>query len=303
MTQTIAPPVEDLYPSRQEPQPRRIPRQDPVLYGGVEDGPLTALHLRHYENRGYLHLEGVFLEEELQAVLEELVDLRTAGGTDDQPWIITEPQDREIRSVFAPHTLTPALKSLCRHPKVVDIARQLLGGDVYIHQSRVNFKPGYVGKEFYWHSDFETWHVEDGMPRMRAVSCSISLTQNNAYNGPLLLIPGSHKEFVSCVGETPEDHYKDSLKKQEYGVPDRESLRQLADRHGIESAVGGVGSVTFFDCNILHGSASNISPWPRSNVFIVFNSVENTLVEPFGGLEPRPEFIANRTDQTPIGRT
>ena len=53
------------------------------------------------------------------------------------------------------------------------IAEQILGSQVYIHQSRVNLKPGFKGKEFYWHSDFETWHIEDGMPRMRALSCSI----------------------------------------------------------------------------------------------------------------------------------
>ncbi len=43
--------------------------------------------------------------------------------------------------------------------------------------------PGFTGSGFYWHSDFETWHAEDGMPSMRAVSCSIALTENFAYNG------------------------------------------------------------------------------------------------------------------------
>jgi ectoine hydroxylase len=50
----------------------------------------------------------------------------------------------------------------------------------------------------------------------------------------------------------------------------------------------------------MHGSNSNISPVPRSNVFVVYNSVENTLVEPFAAPSRRPEFIAAR-DFTPIG--
>ncbi|MFQ5599830.1 MAG: ectoine hydroxylase, partial [Candidatus Krumholzibacteriia bacterium] len=58
--------------------------------------------------------------------------------------------------------------------------------------------------------------------------------------------------------------------------------------------------VVFFDCNAMHGSNGNITPYPRSNVFFVYNSVENALVEPFGGLEPRPEYIASR-DFRPIG--
>lgn len=61
-------------------------------------------------------------------------------------------------------------------PTPARAGRQILGSEVYIHQSRVNYKPGYGGTGFYWHSDFETWHSEDGMPRMRALSVSIALT-------------------------------------------------------------------------------------------------------------------------------
>jgi ectoine hydroxylase len=141
--------------------------------------------------------------------------------------------------------------------------------------------------------------MEDGMPRMRAISCSITLTDNNEFNGPLMLIPGSHKKYISCVGETPEDHFKHSLKKQEYGVPAPDDLQQLADQNGIVSFKGKAGSVIFFDCNIMHGSNGNISPWPRSNVFFVYNSTENTLVNPFCSLKPRPEYIASR-DFSPV---
>lgn len=41
------------------------------------------------------------------------------------------------------------------------------------------------------------------MPRMRSLSCSIVLTDNNEFNGPLMLIPGSQKYFIPCVGRTP----------------------------------------------------------------------------------------------------
>ena len=110
-------------------------------------------------------------------------------------------------------------------------------------------RPGFKGKEFYWHSDFETWHVEDGMPSMRALSCSVLLTENNDCNGPLMLVPGSHRQFISCVGETPNDHYKQSLKKQEYGVPDPVSLQLLVEQGGIRTMTAKAGSVVFFDCN------------------------------------------------------
>jgi len=49
---------------------------------------------------------------------------------------------------------------------------------------------------------------------------SITLIENTPYNGALMLMPGSHKSYAVCSGETPDDHSKASLKKQEYGVPD-----------------------------------------------------------------------------------
>ncbi|HEX6201052.1 MAG TPA: phytanoyl-CoA dioxygenase family protein, partial [Thermoanaerobaculia bacterium] len=183
----------------------------------------------------------------------------------------------------------------------VAIARQILADDVYVHQSRVNLKPGLRGNEFYWHSDFETWHVEDGMPRMRAVSCSIALTPNYEFNGPLMLVPGSHQYFLSTVGETPEEHYKESLQKQEIGVPDAEGLEKLIELGGgIEVPKGPAGSVTMFECNTMHGSASNITPFARTNLFVVYNSVDNRLVEPFSGQKPRPEYLGERETVEPL---
>src|SRR5690606_24873308 len=159
-----------------------------------------------------------------------------------------------VRSVFAVHRLSQKLAALARDPRLLNVARQILGSEVYLHQTRANLKPGFSGKEFYWHSDFETWHVEDGMPRMRALSCTVLLTDNNACNGPLMLMPGSHLHFISCKGETPDDNYKSSLKKQETGIPDEISLQLLAEQGGVHPATARPGSVIFFDCNTMHGS-------------------------------------------------
>jgi ectoine hydroxylase len=55
-----------------------------------------------------------------------------------------------------------------------------------------------------------------------------------------------------------------------------------------------------FDCNTMHGSNGNITPYPRGNAFFVYNSVENTLQQPFRGLKPRPEHIATRQNFSPL---
>jgi ectoine hydroxylase len=286
--------VRDLYPSRVEATPRILERQDPVVYPNDFDGPLSKMNLSSYEENGYLFQEAFFTPEETKALQDELHRLLQESRGVKKPEVILEPEGDEVRSIFAVHRDNTIFQALSQHPKLVSAVKQILGSDVYIHQSRINFKPGFKGKEFQWHSDFETWHTEDGMPRMRALSCSIALSDNYPFNGPLMVIPGSHKHYVTCIGETPENNFENSLRRQVFGVPDEQSLTQLVQQSGIEQPAGKAGSIVFFDCNIMHGSNSNITPYPRSNAFFVFNSVQNKLVEPFASQKPRPDYIAAR---------
>lgn len=292
--------IVDPYPSRTGETSAALPRVDPVVWGHDKDGPLDAAALEGYRRHGFLCLPDLLDASEVATLRGELDRLRQARAVSGDERVITEPGSGEVRSIFEVHALSGRLARLFRDPRLLEVARQILGSEVYLHQTRINFKPGFRGREFYWHSDFETWHVEDGMPRMRALSCSISLTDNSSHNGPLMLIPGSHLEFIACAGTTPENHYRSSLRKQEYGVPDDTQLARLVEHGGIESFTGSAGGVVFFDCNTMHGSGSNISPAARSNIFAVYNSMENTLRAPFCGLSPRPQFIANRADCRPL---
>ncbi|PIW32785.1 MAG: ectoine hydroxylase [Nitrosopumilales archaeon CG15_BIG_FIL_POST_REV_8_21_14_020_37_12] len=289
----------DFYPTRVDSESKILPRTDPVIYSDSVS-PLSKEQTSFFEENGYLIFESLFSLEEVKKLFEELAAISLDESKKTMPQFILEETEKDVRSIFEIHKISNMFDMLCQDKRISDVARQLLGSDIYIHQSRVNLKPGFDGKEFYWHSDFETWHSEDGMPNMRAISCSIGLTQNYEFNGPLMVIPGSHKKFVSCSGKTPSDHYKQSLKRQEIGTPDKQILERMALDGNIVSAKGDPGTVIFFDCNIMHGSNGNITPYPRSNAFFVFNSVHNQLVEPFCGLKPRPDYIASR-DFTPIG--
>lgn len=293
-------PVSDVYQSRTDGEAAIMRRRDPVVYGSAEDAGLPEHQLKSYQKNGFVFLKEFFSPEEVAVMLEEAQRMAADPQIRGREEAIAEPGSDEVRSVFDAHRLNPLFERVSSDARLVGIAQQILGSQVYMHQSRINLKPGYVGKDFYWHSDFETWHIEDGMPRMRALSCTILLTDNNEFNGPLLLVPGSHMHYISCIGETPEDHYKASLKKQEVGVPDSMSLNFLIERRGIRAMKGAAGSVILFDCNTMHGSNSNISPYPRSNLFMVYNSVENRLNPPRYGLSPRPNFIAARENTEAI---
>ncbi|CAL9610922.1 ectoine hydroxylase [Streptomyces sp. enrichment culture] len=291
--------VKDLYPTRGTAEVT-VPRQDPVVWGAPDTpGPITTADLQRYERDGFLAVDQLITPDEVALYKRELDRLVSDPDVRADERSIVEPKSKEIRSVFEVHRISEVFANLVRDPRVVGRARQILGSDVYVHQSRINVKPGFGASGFYWHSDFETWHAEDGLPNMRTVSVSIALTENLDTNGGLMIMPGSHRTFLGCAGATPKDNYKKSLQMQDAGTPSDEALTALASEHGIHLFTGKAGSATWFDCNCMHGSGDNITPYPRSNVFIVFNSVENTAVEPFAAPVRRPEFIGAR-DFTPV---
>lgn len=285
----------DRYPTRLDEPTDPIPRAEPTVWGSESDGPLPEFDLASMAANGYLVRRSAVGDNWVYTLRDELNRIGAQADTGD-PRIIREPSG-SIRSVFEPHLFSDVIAELITLDTVLPVARQLLGSDVYLHQARINLMPGFTGTGFYWHSDFETWHAEDGMPQMRAVSCSISLTDNFPYNGSLMVMPGSHRTFYPCVGATPRNNHSSSLVKQEIGVPSRATLTEAAAHYGIDQVTGPAGTALWFDSNVMHGSGSNITPLPRSNVFLVFNSIENRLVAPFAADSPRPEYLAARVGQ------
>jgi len=288
-------PTADRYPTRVADRPTLLDRAEPTVWSSSTPGLVTPDDLVAHDRDGFHQVPALLTPDEVGQYRAELDRLATDETIKADERTIVEKTSQQVRSIFEVHRISELIARLVADERVGGRARQILGSDVYVHQSRINYKPGFGGGGFYWHSDFETWHAEDGMPVPRAVSCSIALTDNHPHNGPLMIMSGSHRTFVACVGETPADHYRESLREQEIGTPDPESLTTLADRHGIATLTGPAGSATFFDSNCMHGSPNNISPYPRSNIFLVFNSVENALVEPFAAPGRRPEYIAART--------
>lgn len=279
--------VVDRYPTRIDGDPELIDRTDASVWSFTGAGPIDRATLAAHHTRGFSIHHDLLGEAEVAAFRDELTRLATDPGlTDDERAIRSE--SGEVRAIYDVLSLSELFDELARDPRVLDRARQILGSDVTVHQSRIEYLPAFHGKGSYWHSPFETWHAEDGMPAPRAVSVSIPLSGQEMMTGELMAMPGSHRTFVPTSRDSG-------------GVPGEEHLTRLAAAYGIERFTDAEGSVLMFDANLMQGSADNITPFPRTNIHVVFSSVENRLCAPFAGGEPRPPFIANR-DGTPLHR-
>lgn len=282
MVSTIG--VADAYPTRVAGEPDLIDRTEPSVWG-ARGGPIDAATLAAHHSKGYSVHPDLLSDAEVDAFRDELARL-AEDRHDDERAVLAD--SGEVRTLYEVHEQSDLVAELVADPRVLDRARQVLGSDVYLHQSRVDFLPGFHGKGKYWHSDFEVWHAEDGMPAPRAVSVSIPLSGRQELTGELMAMPGSHRTFVPV----PRDSG---------GVPGEDHLTSLAAAYGVERFTDAAGSVLMLDANIMQGTADNITPFPRTNIFAVFSSVSNELTSPYAGGEPRPCYVANR-DATPLRR-
>jgi hypothetical protein len=71
-------------------------------------------------------------------------------------------------------------------------------------------------------------------------------------------------------------------------------VTRLVKEGGIVAPTGKAGGMLMFHGNLVHGSAGNITPYPRKIVYLTLNAVSNYIRTP-----TRPEYIAHR-DFTPI---
>jgi ectoine hydroxylase len=271
---------------------------------------LTKTQVDRYNDDGFLLIPNYLSDYEVELLKGEIPKI----FLEDSPRRILE-KNGAVRSVFAPNTTNDLFDCVSRLERFVEPAKQLLRSEVYIHQFKINAKVALEGDLWQWHQDFMYWNKEDNMPSPRVLTVVIFLENVSEFNGPILLIPGSHKRGVINV---PSDENllaaNSALDEGAVNVSShmpswmptltadlkykisREILDKAVSTGGIYPAKGQSGFGMFFHGNIFHASANNLSPYDRTSVFITYNSIENTL----GDVKsPRPTFIASR-DFNPI---
>ena len=120
------------------------------------------------------------------------------------------------------------------------------------------------------------------------MNISVYLDEVMTINGPWMLVPRSHKHGVLAAGHDM------ATTSYPLWTLDHETVQRLVDAGGIVSSVGRPGGVLMFHGNLVHGSAGNITPYPRKIVYLTLNAVSNYIRTP-----TRPEWIAHR-DFVPI---
>lgn len=244
---------------------------------------LTEAQLNQFDQEGYLFFPNLFTPEEAAYLKGEAEKIYQ-----EQREEVWRESNGVARTAFAAHTYNEGFRRLGAHPRMIEPVSQVLGGDVYMHQFKVNAKAAFDGEVWQWHQDYGTWKRDDEMPEPRAMNIAVFLDDVTAANGPLLFIPGSHKVGVVDAGH--------DLETTSYPLwtLDRAKVTELAERGGCVAPTGPAGSMLMFSSLLVHASPPNISPFGRVIVYLSLCHVENHI-RAFN----RKEWIAHR-DFTPI---
>lgn len=250
---------------------------------------LNQEQIRHYREVGYLLFKSLLDAREAQALRAALPAVLSRTG----PEVIREQDGAGARLVFGAHRFSEPFRLLSTLPRLLEPVRQLLNEDVYLHQSRLNPKQGFgSGARWDWHQDYSAWQRVDGMQRPDCIMASVFIDDCSVAQSPLLVIPRSHRRgFIDSI-----ELHRDAKGYSLYEL-DRATVARLADEHGIEPLIGGAGTVALVDCNLIHGSANNISPWRRAILYLIYNACSNACTN-----GDRPWFQNNR-DFTPLQAT
>src|SRR5271155_4367192 len=245
--------------------------------------PLTSQQLRQFADEGWLFLPGCFAAQEVAILRDEAEQIYASDRQE-----VWREKTGAPRTAFAAHTYNEAFRLLGTHPRLIRPVEQVFGEKLYMHQYKINAKAAFEGDVWQWHQDYGTWARDDGMPEPRAMNIAVFLDEVMPINGPLMLVPRSH-----TAGTLHATHDRATTSYPLWTL-DEATVTRLVAEGGIVSPIGKPGGLLMFHGNLVHGSAGNITPYPRKIVYLTLNAVSNYIRTP-----TRPEYIAHR-DFKPI---
>lgn len=225
---------------------------------------LTNEQKASYERNGYLLVENVLNPDELarvRQITDELTEASRHVCESNDSYELEQGHSADsprLTRIKLPHKQHPFFWELLTQSKITQVLNDLLGSDTTLLTSKLNTKAPGGGAAVEWHQDWAFYpHTNDDL-----LAFGVLLEDVGEENGPLMVIPGSHKgpvlshhtTGVFCGAIDPDD--------------------PLFEKDKAVSLVGKAGSMTVHHARLLHGSAPNMSDRARRILFYEIASAD-----------------------------
>ncbi len=219
---------------------------------------LSRSDIEFYHENGYLLVENAITPEQLDAMRQTtyaLIDQSRQVSVSDHRFDLDQghsPDNPRLTRIKQPHKQDSIYWDVLKDSAMTEVLVDLLGPDTMIQSSKLNTKAPGGGQAVEWHQDWAFYpHSNDDM-----LAFGLMLEDVDLANGPLQVIPGSHKgptlshankEGVFCGAVDPDDPEFD------YGK--------------AVTLTGKAGDMTVHHVRALHGSSPNNSDRDRLILF------------------------------------
>ena len=239
---------------------------------------LSKQQVEFYHEEGYIVVENV-LDKALLIKLREVTDEVAASAknlTVSNDIIDLEPgHNREaprVRRIKRPHLAHEFYFELCNATCITDLLVPLIGPDIRLRAGgKVNMKSPGFGAPVEWHQDWAFYpHTNDDV-----LATGILLDDMGSDNGPLLVLPGTHK------GPVLDHHSQGAF----CGAIDPTTAN--IDFSKAVALTGKAGSMTIHHARLIHGSELNRSGRQRRLLLYEYTAAD---AWPMAGVEPLSDF-------------
>ena len=231
---------------------------------------MSADAQRFFEEQGYLIVEDLLSDDELDACQHEIERLHALAAELDEAG---KPEARQfqrephagvaqrddglpvLRKVENTGNYSDLFGDLARHSRLVPVIQGLIGNDLLLFRSTLMLKPAHHGSAHALHQDSAYWPMDP--PTL--VTVSIALNDATPENGCIQVIPGSHKWGLQEWGQ---------ITRADDAVTSRQDI-DISARIDVPLRAG---SAVCFHSLMVHGSGANQSPNPRNTALYAYFS-------------------------------
>lgn len=194
------------------------------------------------------------------------VEYEADVGYPGAPRSVDAPGGKTVRRLRGAYHRDPCFRAWAQDPSLVAGLAQLLGEEVCLspaHHNCVMTKHPDFGTATGWHRDIRYW----SFTRPDLISVWLALGPENAANGGLRFIPGSHRMKIA-----PEQ--LDALDFLRPDLPQNQSLFE----QGISLDLAR-GDVVFFHSGLFHAAGQNTTGSVKMSLVYAFHGKSNRPIE------------------------
>lgn len=235
-----------------DPYNDQLYRYDNCAAGLASIDEFSEEHVAFYRETGFLVIQGVFTDEEVEAALAGFTDLVIGKYPEfvgvqfeaaSKKYVRTLPQEQQldcVRKLQLFVQFEPRMEAMAWHPNLQRVVSRLLKAEPELFADQALSKPPGIGREKPWHQDHAFFNLPMGTP---IVGTWTALDAATLDNGCMHVKPGTHKEG-------PVVHFR----RRDWQICD-----DHLDLNRDVAVPLPPGGVLFFDGLMHHGTPANRS--------------------------------------------